>query len=130
MVLRDYKDSDRAALEQMKQEQGHNYTLPSLSDSKLWISRKVLADDNDIPIQALLGRLTSEAYFLFHPTENGMMVMRRFLSLHEACCDAGRAAGLDSVHCWLPPDVDLKFGSQLQRLGWINYIWPTYCKSL
>lgn len=131
MNCREMRESDIPVLEDMQLAQGYKYTLPDLRDPRLWIARRVLTNDKDVPIQAVLGRLTSEAMFLFYPgKDSDMKVMRRFLSLHQQCCDAGRVAGVDSVHCWLPPDVADKFGSQLERLGWKEYTWRTFCKGL
>jgi len=82
-------------------------------------------------VQALLGRLTSEAYFLEEPSSASPSVrMRRFLALHSRACEEGREAGVDSVHAWLPPEVSEKFGSQLCKLGWTQYTWPVFMKRL
>jgi hypothetical protein len=132
MQLRDYRPSDRPALEAMFRAQGYEYVLPDISDEKLFITRLILVDEHDKPVQAVLGRLTSEAYFLEDPKSAGPVIrMRRFLALEEAACDRGRRAGLDSVHVWLPPEVETtKFGSQLERLNWKEFTWRTFCKEL
>lgn len=131
MELRDFRDEDSEWLKRMHHEQGYDYSLPSLSDPRLWIVRKVLADDNGKPVQAVLGRLTSEAYFLESPSDASPTVrFRRFLLMHNAAIEAGRAAGVDSVHIWLPKEIEGKFGKQLKRLGWKNYLWPSYALNL
>ena len=114
----------------MLRAQGYEYTLPELDYSPLFITRLVLEDEGK-PVQALFGRLTSEAYFLEDPESSTPQTrMRRFLFLHHAACDIARSAGIDSVHVWLPPQIKEKFGPQLERLGWNEYVWPTYAKHL
>lgn len=131
MELRDFREEDSDALQQMHREQGYDYSLPSLTDPRLWIVRKVLTDNDGRPIQAVLGRLTSEAYFLESSTESTPATrLRRFLLMHDAALQAGRAAGVDSVHVWLPTEIEGKFGNQLQRLGWKQYLWPSYAREI
>jgi hypothetical protein len=131
MNLRDYKSTDRADLEAMQRAQGFDYKLPDLNDPRLWIARRVMVDEKDRPTHAILGRLTSEAYYLNFPRkENPITQMKRFLSMHEIACAAGKQAGLDSCHIWIPPEIKETFGPQLERLGWVEYTWATFSKQL
>lgn len=131
MNVRDYQQSDFPALQAMHTAQGFEYQLPDLSDSGLWITRKVMTEDGGRPVGAILGRLTSEAFYLDNPkVTSPAMRMRRFLALHEVAASEGKKAGVDSVHVWLPPEVEKKFGNQLARLGWVQFTWPTFVKSL
>ena len=131
MRFREYRAEDKPALEAMYRAQGFAYEFPDIDDSRLWITRMVLVDDEDKPLQAVLGRLTSEAFFIFDPkVASPVTQMRRFVSLQEAACESGRRAGVDSVHCWLPPEVKETFGPQLERLGWLEYEWATFARSL
>src|SRR5208282_2663447 len=131
MRYREYQASDRPILEEMQRAQGYDYKLPPLNDRKLWITRMVILDEKGVPCQAILGRLTSEAFYLDFPDAMSPVArMRRFLSLHQLAASEGRAAGMDSVHVWLPPEIKDKFGGQLERLGWVEYTWPTFVKHL
>ena len=114
----------------MHRAQGFAYQLPDL-ESNLWITRKVITDERDEPVAALLGRLTSEAYYIESRDNVSPLVrMKRFLMLHNSACEAGRNAGVEDIHCWLPPEVEPTFGPQLLKLGWENFIWKTYAKRL
>ena len=64
MNVRDYQQSDFPALQAMHTAQGFEYQLPDLSDSGLWITRRVMTEDGRRPVGAILGRLTSEAFYL------------------------------------------------------------------
>ena len=131
MRYREYEPSDRPILEAMQKAQGHAYTLPPLDNPRLWITRMVILDEKGVPCQAILGRLTSEAYYLDFPDAMSPAArMRRFLCLHQIAAYEGRMAGMDSVHVWLPPEIKEKFGGQLERLGWQEYTWPTFVKHL
>lgn len=130
MLIRDFIASDEAALCKMHAEQGFGYQLPDLLDPRLWITQKVLVDGNDNPQKAILGRLTSEVFFLDFPEQNEFTRMRRFLSLYEAACEEGRRCGMDSIHAWIPPALEEKFGNRLERLGWTKYTWPVYMRRL
>jgi len=114
----------------MHAAQGFGYELPDLLDPRLWITQKVLEDKEGKPVKAILGRLTSEAFFLDYPEENEFTRMRRFMALHEVACEEGRRCGMDSVHVWLPPELKKKFGERLERMGWIEFTWPTYMRKL
>jgi hypothetical protein len=127
--IRPYQPSDKPAIEEMFRAQGFDYGLPD-PDGPLFIVRMVL-EENGKPVQALLGRLTSEAYLLFDPNAASPVThMRRFLGLHQKACEAAQKAGIDSVNVWLPPKVSKLFGGQLERLGWKNYIWPSYMRKI
>lgn len=131
MELRDYIPEDAAALKEMHKAQGFDYELPNLDNPLLWITRKVLVNGDGKPVQALLGRLTSEAYFLEgRPEENHVKRLRNFLLLEDSAREAGRRAGLDSVHVWLPEEIQKTFGNQLERLGWKQYLWASYARQL
>jgi len=130
MTIRGYQAEDKEALEQMHRKQGFAYSLPDLDDPSLWISRDVLLDGAGKPAQAILGRLTAEAYFLDSGEASAHVRIRRFLALHRRACERGKAAGMDSVHVWLPPEIKETFGRQLEKLGWVEYVWPTYMKAL
>lgn len=127
MKIRNYRNEDAPALKAMLAAQRFDYELPDLTDPKsLFITRLVIEKDSK-PVAAVLGRLTSEAYFLENP-ESGTDIerARRFLILHGRAIQMGREAGIDSIHVWLPPEVQKKFGPQLESLGWEQFTWPVY----
>ena len=130
MIIRDFIPSDEMSLRRMHAAQGFGYELPDLLDPRLWITQKILADKNGNPEKAILGRLTSETFFLDFPGENEFTRMRRFLSLYESACEDGRRCGMDSIHAWIPPELETKFGDRLERMGWTKYTWPVYMRKL
>jgi len=130
MNLREYQAKDKPFLEQMHRFQGFDYELPELDAPNLWVTRMVLTDAEDQPVSAILGRITSEAYFLDYPTSPNLERMRNFVALHELACEVGRRSGIDSTHVWLPPEVEKSFGEQLEKLGWEKFMWASYMKSL
>jgi hypothetical protein len=131
MRYREYQSSDRPALEAMHAAQGFDYSLPDLDDPKLWITRMVITNESGRPTQAILGRLTSEAFYLDDPNAHSPATrMRRFLTLQGIAATEGKHAGMDSVHVWLPPQIKETFGGQLERLGWREFTWPVYMRFL
>lgn len=131
MIIRDFQPSDEMSLRRMHAAQGYGYELPDLLDPRLWIVQKVLEDKEGKPVKAILGRLTSEAMFLDYPgTENDFTRMRRFMVLQDVACEEGRRMGMDSVHVWLPPELKAQFGERLERMGWIQFTWPSFMRRL
>jgi len=128
--IRPYRKEDEAALRAMHAAQGLDYELPDV-DHPLFFSRTVLVNEKDEPIRAVLGRLTSEAFFLEYPDQGSEFTrMREFLKLQEAACADGRARGIDSVHVWLPPEMKYTFGAQLCRVGWEHHTWLSFARRL
>jgi hypothetical protein len=145
MQIREYHESDLAALRAIHAAQGFDYALPDLRNP-LFVTKLVLSDENPPQhkenrqleagatkiLGAALLRLTAEAYFLLDP--NAGTPRNRWqclLALHAAAERDAWQRGLEDVHAWLPPPIAKKFGKRIERLGWIrDDAWTPYCKKL
>jgi len=145
MQIREYHESDLAALRAIHAAQGFDYPLPDLR-SPLFVTKLVVAaDDPPQPdenrqmetgatkiVGAALLRLTAEAYLLLDPNVGTPRERwQSLLTLHAAAERDAWRRGLEDVHAWLPPQIGKNFGKRIARLGWIrDDTWTPYCKKL
>ena len=145
MQIREYHESDLAALQALHAAQGFDYSLPDLRNP-LFVTKLVLADENPPQTEAnrqleagatkILGaalvRLTAEAYLLLDPKQGTPRERwQSLLALHAATERDAWQRGLEDVHAWLPPPIAKKFGRRIERLGWVrDDAWTPYCKKL
>ena len=157
MQIREYQESDLAALRAIHASQGFEYALPDLRNP-LFVTKLVLFDENiappfraaSVPLNELrdtglkpgatkeriLGaaflRLTAEAYLLLDPRAGTPRERWQWLlALHAAAERDAWQRGLEDVHAWLPPPIAKKFGKRVERLGWLrDDAWTPYCKKL
>src|SRR5439155_20185480 len=153
MQIREYHESDLAALHAIHVARGFDYAFPDLSNP-LFLTKLVLTDGADVAgnsaaltndaspqcrnttpyANKILGaaflRLTAEAYLLLDPTSGSPRErMQRLLTLHAAAERDAWQRGLEDVHAWLPPPIAAKFGKRITKLGWIqDKTWTPYCK--
>ncbi|MGC1418032.1 MAG: hypothetical protein WA817_22280 [Candidatus Acidiferrum sp.] len=146
MLIREYRESDLAALRAIHAAQGFDYPLPDLSNP-LFVTKLVLSEpasegsdakrdlqsrrDEKI-IGAALLRLTAEAYLLLDPKAGTPSERWQWLlGLHAATERDAWRRGLEDVHAWLPPPIARKFGKRIAQLGWRrDDTWTPYCKRL
>jgi hypothetical protein len=141
MQIREYQESDLAALRAIHGTQGFGYAFPDLSNP-LFVTKLILStenddkNNNDSPQEKIAGaallRLTAEAYLLLDPKAGKPRERWQWLlALHEAARRDAWQRGLEDVHAWLPPAVAAQFGRRLERLGWRrDDAWTPYCKRL
>ena len=150
MRIREYCESDLAALRAIHAAQGFDYPLPDLRNP-LFVTKLVIAEPEsgnetdavapdvaDIGarrekiIGAALLRLTAEAYLLLDPNAGTPRDRWRWLlGLHAAAERDAWQRGLEDVHAWLPPAIARKFGKRIESLGWRrDDTWTPYCKRL
>ena len=132
MRIREYTPADLDELRAIHAAQGFDYALPDLSNP-LFVSKLVLTDDGGKRITgAALLRLTAEAYLLLDPRAGTPRDrLNALLALHAATERDAWRRGLEDVHAWLPSRVAERFGSRLERLGWVrDDAWTPYCKKL
>jgi len=146
MLIREYRDSDLAALRAIHAAQGFDYPLPDLSNP-LFVTKLILKEprnekepsESDSPreqngkiIGAALLRLTAEAYLLLDPKAGSPRERWQWLlQLHAATERDAWQRGLEDVHAWLPPPIARKFGKRIAQLGWNrDDAWTPYCKRL
>ena len=146
MQIREYRESDLAALRAIHAAQGFHYPLPDLSNP-LFVTKLILSEaeaneespgaKTDPPQQekiigAALLRLTAEAYLLLDPEASTARDRWQWLlQLHAAAERDAWQRGLEDVHAWLPPPIAQKFGKRITQLGWNrDDTWTPYCKRL
>lgn len=154
MCIREYSESDLAALRTIHAAQGFEYAFPDLRNP-LFVTKLVLARDaagagqnaatgergepesNEREgkcevVGAALLRLTAEAYLLLDPRAGTPRARWQWLlALHAAAERDAWQRGLEDVHAWLPPAIAKKFGKRIARLGWLrDDAWTPYCKRL
>jgi hypothetical protein len=144
MQIRQYRESDLAALRAIHAAQGFAYPLPDLSNP-LFVTKLILSDaykqnESDecaaAPQERIIGaallRLTAEAYLLLDPKAGTPRERWRWLlQLHAATERDAWQRGLEDVHAWLPPPIARKFGKRIMQLGWNrDDVWTPYCKRL
>ncbi len=148
MQIREYRESDLAALRAIHAAQGFDYPLPDLSNP-LFVTKLILSESQaeaneespsakiDTPQQekiigAAFLRLTAEAYLLLEPKAGTPRERWQWLlQLHAATERDAWNRGLEDVHAWLPPPIAQKFGKRITPLGWNrDDAWTPYCKRL
>jgi hypothetical protein len=150
MQVREYRESDLAALRVIHASQGFAYPLPDLSNP-LFVTKLILSDSeansaagqaspgdttNSAPQEKIIGaallRLTAEAYLLLDPKAGSPRQRWQWLlQLHAATERDAWQRGLEDVHAWLPPPIAHKFGKRITQLGWNrDDTWTPYCKRL
>jgi len=143
MSVREYRESDLAALRTIHAAQGFDYPLPDLRNplfvTKLIFSKeaeeKGAAEHESQQAQivgAALLRLTAEAYLLLDPKAGTPRHRWQWLlNLHAAAERDAWQRGLEDVHAWLPPPIARTFGKRIESLGWHrDDTWTPYCKRL
>ena len=132
MLIREYRDSDLAALRAVHAAQAFDYAFPDLRNP-LFVTKLVLTSGAAEPvIGAVLLRLTAEAYLLLDPRAGTPRQRWHWLlALHAAAERDAWQRGLEDVHAWLPPRIAKTFGKRVARLGWRrDDTWTPYCKKL
>jgi len=148
MLVREYRESDLAALHAIHAAQGFEYPLPDLRNP-LFVTKLILSDASETEtaeenagsrteprqekiIGAALLRLTAEAYLLLDPKAGTPRERWQWLlSLHAATERDAWQRGLEDVHAWLPPPIASRFGKRITQLGWNrDDTWTPYCKRL
>jgi hypothetical protein len=143
MQVREYRESDLAALRAIHAAQGFEYPLPDLNNP-LFVTKLVLSEakegngatESAPPQERIIGaallRLTAEAYLLLDPKAGTPRQRWQWLlQLHAATERDAWQRGLEDVHAWLPPPIASKFGKRITQLGWNrDDTWTPYCKRL
>lgn len=110
--------SDLPALHELYVEQGFEYSEPD------WLKTigSVLADENDVPLIALMGRPTVEMYAL---VKKGLWATpgikaEYFKRLDLAVIQQLRAKGYEDQHSWIPPQCRAFVRRLMKELGWVR----------
>lgn len=110
--------SDVSRLKELFSQQNFEYTQPDWGR----LRGKVLVDDNDVVVIALLDRPTVEMYALVDSREWATPGMKaaNFEMLDRASRIDLRARGYEDQHCWVPP-ARKAFARRMQKFfGWVQ----------
>lgn len=110
-MVRDLRESDIEALQEIHAEQGIDYQFPDLT-SPLFFIKKVYEVDGKIT-GALVLKICAETSLLVRggPQEK----MTAMQQLQEAVLNEAYLKGLDEIHASIP---EIGFDKRLKQLGW------------
>jgi len=129
MIVRHFRDEDRAALQQMHEAQNLNYPFPELSSPNFMV-RAVLEDNGKVEMAMLLRR-TAETYLLMDPRiGTAREKMGKILALEIETNKVAKSQGLTDKHCWISPTIAEYFGAIITRFGWQESRWKSFFKEL
>ena len=125
-MIRPYTASDFDALKRIHATSGlPPACFPEVND-KLFVV-KVVAEENGEVVQAAMVKLIGEGYVLvdhrFSTPEKRWDVLQSLIirGLNDAANQ-----GLDSMSCWLPPEMERAFATRLRSLSFEKSPWPSY----
>lgn len=124
---------DIPALRKLHAAMGFAYDLPDVRNKNV-IARFVAVDQGKV-VAAVVGRRTTEAYFLLDAEwADPARRYAAFLELHNRALDVGAMLGYEDTNAFLPPEVERSFGRRLLNLGWRTYEdgqeWRCYTRDL
>ena len=131
MIIRSYTDSDLSRIKELHAQSKFDYSLPTLSRESFF-SLRVIEGDGNVQMAAFM-RHTAEAYLICDPAwRNPAWRMEALRQLSRVCNDDARDVGVQEVNCFLPPEVESKFGKRLVRMGWtgIRNDWHCFYKKV
>lgn len=130
MTVRDYRDADKAAVEQLHRGSRLDYIFPSV-DSPLFIVKKVYEHDGKV-IGAELLKLQAETYLMLDCNLDPVEKTRVIAHLSHAVEREAYNRGLDTLVAYIPEDISTKFTKRLNLLGWdkARKGWITWFREL
>lgn len=85
-----------------------------------------MAEDGEAQMAAFL-KVHAEAYLFVDPEyATPEARWQTLLQVHEAVRRQAADLGLDSVTCWLPPNLPKSFARRLKKLGWGEDTWKAF----
>jgi hypothetical protein len=130
MHIREMVDSDIPALKAIYDEWGFDYQFPNFSEDQ-FVTRMVLVDEFDKPVQAAIARKTTELYLFCDPKfRSPLWRLQGLKRLHEEVRRRLLGLGYKDGHIWLPPQVGKGFCRRLLRdFGWVVNRWTCLSRS-
>lgn len=125
------QSEDVPVLRKLYEEHGFEYDFPDLEQDEFF-AKLVLVDEDDVPRQAILMRITAEMFLLQDKNwETPGIRNEAFARIHEAARRVADAVGVKDVHAWLPPEIEKSFGRRLKtRFGWVQQLWPCFSREI
>ena len=129
LIVRQYKDADKAALHYLFDARGFAYDLPDLKGSDI-LAALVLEEETKVRAAALL-RLEVNAFLLLDgdwatPRDRWEALQ----IIHEAMRERAEHAGIKEANCWLPPEIEKQFAPRIEELGWRRNLWSNYSRKV
>lgn len=125
ILARPFQPEDRKAVEFLYKSQGFDYVAPDWG--ALPVSC-VLEVDGRIEMAAFF-RKTAETFLLSAPGGRRTK-LGELLILHKELVEPLRSSGFSDIHCWIPPEIEDRFGKLLLHLKWKKQLWPSYSREV
>lgn len=75
-------------------------------------------------------RLTAEAFLWKNPEQSAIAQMRAIKNISETLSGRLASVGIRDVSAWVPPEVEVKFGPLLGKLGWRRTTWGVWSRAI
>ena len=134
MEIRAYRESDLERIKEMHKRQNFPYPFPALSDPTFVVG--AVAEEQGQAEMAVFLKVSAEVYMILDP-DHGTPRDRwqGLLQIHEAVRRQAVDLGLESLQCWIPPELAKKtttgreasFVRRLGSLGWTEDAWRSFC---
>lgn len=125
MIVRPYQEEDFKAVQFLHKSQGFAYDAPDWSAMDLGA---VIEVEERIET-AVFFRKTAETYLLMAPGTTKDK-LGQLMILHKEMVPPLRAAGFTDISCWVPPEIDARFGKLLLHFGWARQGWKSYSRKV
>ena len=124
-MIREYRESDLERLKELHRKQGFAYPFPELNDPVFAVG--AVAEQNGEAQMAAFLKIHGEAYLFLDPSQGPPEERwKTLLEIHAAVRRQAEELGLDSVTCWIPPNLEKSFAKRLRKLGWAKDEWAAY----
>lgn len=129
LLLRNYQEADRTALESLFKAHNFEYSLPEANGDDI-LCALVLEDDGQIKAAAIL-RLEVNCFLLLdHEWGTPQERWEALQVIHEMARQKAEDAGIREANCWLPPEIEKPFAERLEMLGWRQNVWNSYSRKV
>lgn len=130
MEIRSFRPEDKPELERIHRAQGFAYPMVDLDDPLYFL--KIVGEEGGQIVSAAIGHLTAEVFLLADPNAGTpRQRFENFKAIEDLGCKVAYVkGGLNEIFCWLPPQIEKRFGKRLMRLGWRKPLWPSFAKDL
>lgn len=127
VIVRPYGEDDLKAVELLHKSQGFDYVAPDWGGMDVGA---VIEVDERVEM-AIFFRKTAETFLLSAPGGRKEK-LGQLLLLHKEMVPTLQHAGFTDIHCWLPPEIDRKFGKLLTNplFGWKQQYWHSYSREV
>lgn len=125
IVARPYRAEDAKAIHLLHKAQGFDYIAPDWGSLPVSC---VLEVDERIEMACFL-RPTAETFLLSAPGSRREK-LGQLLILHKELVAPALKAGWSDLHCWVPPEIEQRFGKLLLHLRWKKQLWQSYSREV